>query len=842
LAAIPVASASSPECLVVVTLVTGQKLYFHLPPGVSPKTLNLPPGVVKITKTCPKIPPSTTPSTPTNPPPRTTPSSPTKTNPGSSRKKHSGPPPHKPPPKSSGGGHSKSPGSSSPHHSSPGSSHHHSGPGGSHPKVPNKKPPPPRGPGGVPTPTNPSYSYALPNPSPLGVPNFFIDNFAIPPFLLPIYQAAGIQYDVPWQILAAINEIETDYGRNLSVSSAGAVGWMQFLPSTWKMWGVDATGSGYADPYNPVDAIFAAARYLNAAGASKNLPRAIYAYNHAWWYVQSVLLRAKLIGGMPNSLVSALTGLVEGHFPVAAPARYADDYVEQLAQKHVKRGNAAIPIDSNPKEKAIAIYAKQGSPVIAVNDGKVIGMGKNKQWGRYLELQDANGNVYVYANLGQVPKQYPVPKPVPISAAGIVKALVTPSSPKKPTAPATAGSQNQPQVSAPATAGSHRGSGSSKPARGSSRAHPTSEAQLQLPSLPVAPQSTSSSNTTATPAYQRQGLLPASLAEPAPQVKQRLFAYPSRAASYAAGGDIQLRSETQGQQIQSFENYFSGVLHLAKDQYTLKPLKPGAVLVAGTILGRVNSGTRQQASHLEFMIRPAGKNAPYIDPKPILDGWELLQATSIYRASGLDPFVGKDPSIGQILLMSKQQLEERVLSDPRIQIYACGRRDIATGQIDRRILGAIEFLSASGLKPYISGLKCGWTATGSNGIDPAGQTGASMDISKINNIPIKGHQGPGSITDLTIRRLLTLQGVFKPTEIVSTMSYKGQSNTLALPDHSNRLQVSYTDMFGPNSKLSQALASILKPGQWIQLIQRLGQIPEPTVPINPSKYAIKRPG
>ncbi|HEY3944369.1 MAG TPA: lytic transglycosylase domain-containing protein, partial [Solirubrobacteraceae bacterium] len=112
------------------------------------------------------------------------------------------------------------------------------------------------------------------------MPNFFISSFAIPPFLLPIYEAAGIQFDVPWQVLAAINEIETDYGRNLSVSSAGAVGWMQFLPSTWKVWGVDATGSGYADPYNPVDAIFAAARYLHAAGASRSLSRAIFAYNH----------------------------------------------------------------------------------------------------------------------------------------------------------------------------------------------------------------------------------------------------------------------------------------------------------------------------------------------------------------------------------------------------------------------------------------------------------------------------------------------------------------------------------------------------------------------------------
>jgi len=56
------------------------------------------------------------------------------------------------------------------------------------------------------------------------VPNFFIDKFRIPPFLLSIYQAAGIQYGIRWEVLAAINEIETDYGRNLSVSSAGAVG------------------------------------------------------------------------------------------------------------------------------------------------------------------------------------------------------------------------------------------------------------------------------------------------------------------------------------------------------------------------------------------------------------------------------------------------------------------------------------------------------------------------------------------------------------------------------------------------------------------------------------------
>ena len=124
--------------------------------------------------------------------------------------------------------------------------------------------------------------------------------------------------------------------------------------------------------------------------------------------------------------------------------------------------------------------------------------------------------------------------------------------------------------------------------------------------------------------------MPASLARPAPQVKQRLFAYPSRAASLAAGGAIQLRSERASQQIQNFQNYFSGVLHLAKNQYTLRPLRQGSVVVAGTILGRIGQGSKKRASHLEFMIRPAGGKAPYIDPKPILDGWGLLQATSIY--------------------------------------------------------------------------------------------------------------------------------------------------------------------------------------------------------------------
>ena len=149
------------------------------------------------------------------------------------------------------------------------------------------------------------------------MPNFFIDRFRIPPFLLPIYQAAGIQYGVRWEVLAAINEIETDYGRNLNVSSAGALGWMQFMPATWQSYGVDANQDGKRDPFNPVDAIFAAARYLKAAGAEQDVRKAVWAYNHADWYVNDVLERAQLIAAIPTDLVSSLSGLTQGHFPVA---------------------------------------------------------------------------------------------------------------------------------------------------------------------------------------------------------------------------------------------------------------------------------------------------------------------------------------------------------------------------------------------------------------------------------------------------------------------------------------------------------------------------------------------
>src|SRR5205085_1655787 len=82
--------------------------------------------------------------------------------------------------------------------------------------------------------------------------------------------------------------------------------------------------------------------------------------------------------------------------------------------------------------------------------------------------------------------------------------------------------------------------------------------------------------------------------------------------------------------------------------------------------------------------------------KPILDGWKLLEQTAVYRVAGHNPLLGSDGlTVGQILLMPKSALQRRVLTDPRIKIYSCGRRDVRTGVIDRRVLATLEFLAVS---------------------------------------------------------------------------------------------------------------------------------------------------
>ncbi len=678
-------------------------------------------------------------------------------------------------------------------------------------------------PSGIPTPANPGYTLATPGPAPIGVPNFFIEKFRIPPFLLPIYQAAGIQYGIRWEVLAAINEIETDYGRNLNISSAGALGWMQFMPSTWDMYGVDANGDGQKDPFNPVDAIFAAARYLRAAGADKDLYRAIFAYNHADWYVESVLMRARVIGGLPTDLVGSLTGLTQGRFPVGAKSTYAGQLPDSETGKRFEPGqNAAHVVESDGTRRDIRIFSRQGAPVVAVNDGRITRLGHSRRLGNFVELQDTYGNTYLYSGLGEIAKTFPFPRERKARRGD----LALPESGPAPKGPASRSTKS-------AVAKRH----GEKP-RAGKKAHDKKKAhgkkrrtQEEGPRKKHAAAPVKERISAAKPK--------ADLPEAAP-AKERLFAHPTRPTVRRVMRTIE--SAAAPSPGLSDETLTMDGQRLDPRDFVAKPLKRGARVTGGTVLGKIGRTSDELAPNLRFEIRPAGRGAPRIDPKPILDGWKLLESTAIYRSAKRNPFFGADaeaPTIGQIMLMSKEALQRHVLHNPSIDVYGCGRQDVATGQIDRRVLAMLEFLASSGLKPTVTSLRCGHGVYTTSGNVSEHSTGSAVDIGAVNGIVISpGTQGKGSITDLTIQRLLTLQGTMKPHQIISLMTFAGTDNTFAMGDHDDHIHVGYRPQYGENSEAARRVAEVLKPDQWIKLIDRIGSIDNPVVREQPSRFSV----
>lgn len=663
-----------------------------------------------------------------------------------------------------------------------------------------KAPPPPRRSNGKPTRSNPSVSIVEPGAAPIGVPNFLIDQFTIPPFLLSIYHACGTQYGIPWQILASINRIETAFGTNLNVSSAGAVGWMQFLPSSWRAYGVDANGDGRKDPYNPLDAICSAARYLNAAGAEEDMRGAIFAYNHADWYVDEVLLYARQYGKLPEELVGSLTGLTEGaRFPVAARARYADDISERQARKRSRprqgqSGNAADVIASSPTRRGINIFAREGAPVVAVNDGVIKRIGRNDRLGRFVVLEDAFGNRFTYAGLGELAKVHPVPKERDLDASDFE--LVTPGKGDEPPSRSATGAGEKADGGADGGGEADGGDDGERANRGASAGPPNTE-----------------------------------------DARQRLYAYPERPNNVDRADLTGQLDDLLGERLpgyETFKAFFSDVLELDPKTHEARPLREGSRVQAGTLLGRIGAEEDGVASHVNFAIKPAGRGAPKIDPKPILDGWKLLESTAIYRASGESPFVDR-ASVGQVLLASKSQLTRRVLADPRLEIYSCGRRDVRSGQIDRRILATLEYLAERGFRLTVTSLKCGHSVFTKSGNISHHSTGNAVDIAAINGRPVLGNQGKGSITEALIRDVLQLQGTMEPAQVISLMELGGP--TFAMSDHADHVHIGFTPPGGEGSS-GEDLLRALRPSQWERLVERLGEIEQPRVPTNPSKYSL----
>src|SRR3954452_28516 len=147
----------------------------------------------------------------------------------------------------------------------------------------------------------------------------------VPPLYLQAYQAAGARYGVGWEYLAAIGKVETDHGRstqpgvtrgtNAYGCCAGpmqicvidgcpgggprALGLREAQAGTWRTVGVDGNDDGETNPWDPQDAIPGAARLLKDAGAPGDYRRAIFAYNHASWYVEEVMSLAERYRGAP---------------------------------------------------------------------------------------------------------------------------------------------------------------------------------------------------------------------------------------------------------------------------------------------------------------------------------------------------------------------------------------------------------------------------------------------------------------------------------------------------------------------------------------------------------------
>jgi hypothetical protein len=650
--------------------------------------------------------------------------------------------------------------------------------------------------------------------------------YRIPLFLLPIYQAAAQQYGVPWQILAAINEIETNYGTDQSVSTAGAVGWMQFMPATWASYGVDAFKAGYADPYNPVDAIFAAARYLRAAGAAQDLKGAILAYNHSDEYAESVLLRAKLISTYPQSVIATLTGLVNdrppatGH-PLGWGAVHSSESPAKTASTapatHTVAKPAGTPGSEAPPAPAAAAAAATGtaSPagtlklidllsdphaaVVAVQDGRILKLGSSHRLGNYVILRDLYGDVFTYAGLGSIASSYRLQTP-PHPPLKIPAAVDTGTQDPAPSKPASAGRQLPMTLKAQA---------------------PTGEQQ------------------------NIQALLGAGASEPTPtgMGKVRLFAHPhnpdalAAADSRAASAREAARREGAGASV---------------------PLRSGSLVAEGTVLGHVSHPPGASDGHLQFAIRPAGD--PFtIDPQPILSNWVQL-AAALHPQGAKTAQSLSGATAGEAFVLSKSRLRSQILSDPGISMSACSKSAIASGQIDKRALAVLSFLSRSGLKPTVGTLACGAGQFAVAGYVPPNHEGYAIAITKINGIAVAGNQGSGSVTDTTIRTLLTLPGRFAPQQIVSLMRYPGHASTLARSDHGRYIEIVFskpkpasaakgasadtaaqhsapTGQGAPSPEVPGELSAV----QWEQLIARLGALPVPNVSTKPSSSAIPDP-
>jgi hypothetical protein len=532
-------------------------------------------------------------------------------------------------------------------------------------------------------------------------------------------------------------------------------------------------------------------------------------------------------------VIATLTGLTDGRLPVtggrvvwgslssvpSSSSATADaSAVPSGTAAKLSAPTTAVPSAPSPAGAAAGASAKKGkskaapairfvelmtSPnatVVASQDGRIVKLGSSQKLGRYVILRDVYGDLFTYASLGNIAQHYHKPK-VPRSAAAAGSSPLTTAAARepKPKLPATAGSQPPLTLTVKAHVSKDASSGSSAAATGG-RGSAESSAEESAP---------------------------------ATSGKVRLFAHPGNPDALASAASARKRRSHKTQAVH------------------LLTLRAGSIVSKGTVLGRVRTSPGAHAGHLRFAIRPGG-DAETIDPRPILENWaQLGKALHPQGAAGNTDLLGATAS--GVFLLSKEELRRTVLSDPGITIDRCGRQDVASGAVDKRVLAVLAFLSRSGLKPTVGALECG---------EGHAASGDAIDLSAINGIPVAGHQGAGTITDVTIRALLTLRGEFVPAHIISLMKYPGAANTLARPAHWNGIHIG----FGPAPAHTQSVAAaakaakathsghaakavpapvvttdVLSATQWSRLITQIAALPAPKVAAKPSSSAIKDP-
>jgi hypothetical protein len=679
-------------------------------------------------------------------------------------------------------------------------------------------------------------------PGGTSVPQFFVDTFRIPPFLLSIYQAAGTAYDVPWQVLAAINEVETDYGTNLDTSSAGALGWMQFLPSTWRRYGVDASASGTEDPYNAADAIFAAARYLNAAGAPSDLLGAIFAYNHSWDYVKSVLLRAEEFSGEPTALIQSVTELAEGDFPVQLSyhASYASastaagetgtgatDSAGATGATGPAPAPGSVGAAAAPAARpapAAAIYADPHAAVVAVEDGTIVAIGHNKKLGRYVRLRDGFGDTFTYGHLASVAAWYPLQKGSAISRLSTAAPTGLSPGPRPNGMPATAGSQSHGHRATARLFSSPRVAPRAAPPvrRTAPKTAPVASA---TPTLPLVATLNLSSSFSTKPMFTPIAVLDRASGERRATVSRRLAArHTRRDPSAGARSKAPSKPARTTRARPSLLGYFTGAFGIGPSRLELAPLHVGSRVLAGTILGRL---ARTKRPHLLFELQPASEQTP-IDPRPFLNSWSQLATLELHRRGLEQPFYGPNThatSAGDVKFASPVDLAREVLTNARVTLPGCERAAIASGSVSRPVLASLELLSLRHMTVSVSGAWCGSAAHAAAATPAQLRTGNAVALT-----PNHATRTTDALAGAAARALQAMPAGERPA--ISTSADRG------------KVMVSFAPAQEPTALAASAAFTggfALSSARWSALDARLAQIQEPRMPTAVSGAALQDP-